>query len=318
MKRKRFDIMTGLFLIFLLMACDSKTPPPDQKNESLEVKPARIVGLGRVEPELKILDLTSEAAGIVTKIKVEPGIDVKKGEILLELENEIQKALLNQAIARIQTQVFQIKASAAALASTRIKAENAKISFDRAKILLEQNAEAQVTYDLAKTEYESLLEEIKRLEAVATAEKKLLQLYEAEKDLASTELEKRQIKAPVNGKILAIDITVGSYISQQTIFGTFAPESPLTVWCEIDELFADQVKIGQKASIRLQGSTDILSSGQVIFAGPYLRKKSIFSDDVGDLEDRRIREVRILLGDTEELLIGTRVECVISIESQKE
>ena len=42
-----------------------------------------------------------------------------------------------------------------------------------------------------------------------------------------------------------------------------------------------------------------------------MRRKSIFSDEVGDLQDRRVREVRITLDPGTDILFGSRVECVI-------
>jgi len=55
-------------------------------------------------------------------------------------------------------------------------------------------------------------------------------------------------------------------------------------------------------------------TGKVILAAPYLRKKSLFSDKVDNLEDRRVREVRVQLDSTETLLIGSRVECIIELK----
>jgi hypothetical protein len=91
----------------------------------------------------------------------------------------------------------------------------------------------------------------------------------------------------------------------------FAPVGPVMAITEIDELFADKVKEGQIAEIRLQGDTVIIGSGKVILAAPYLRKKSLFSDKADNLEDRRVREVRVQLDSSTRILIGSRVECII-------
>ena len=48
--------------------------------------------------------------------------------------------------------------------------------------------------------------------------------------------------------------------------------------------------------------------------GPYLKKKSLFSEQAGDAEDRRVREVRITLKNAEKILFNTRVECVMAIK----
>ena len=94
----------------------------------------------------------------------------------------------------------------------------------------------------------------------------------------------------------------------------FAPEGPVMAITEIDELFADKVKVGQPAFVRAQGDTVVLATGKVILAAPYLRKKSLFSDKADNLEDRRVREVRVQLDSSETLLIGSRVECIIELK----
>ena len=131
--------------------------------------------------------------------------------------------------------------------------------------------------------------------------------------MAEAQLNQKIIEAPVDGQLLSLDITIGSMIPSGQAFGAFAPQSPMTAFCEIDELFASRIKTDQKSVIRTEGMTDTLALGRVVFVGPYLRKKSLFSDDVSQLEDRRIREVRIRLEPNLSLLYGQRVECVIFV-----
>jgi multidrug resistance efflux pump len=302
-----------LFVLFLA-GCGSNKEARKENPTDVAIEPVRIVGIGRIEPELKILEITSQTSGIVTQISFFPGETVDKGLIILELDSAVEKARLEQASARIQTQFSQIQAARAALASVRIKAENARLTYERTKNLFEQGTETQFSFDLAETEYKSLLEETKRWEAEAQSAERLVRQYRADLMLAQAEYEKRFIKAPTDGQLLSLDITLGSLVTPQKSLGTFAPESPLSAWCEIDELLATQLQIGQKAYVRQQGTTEPLAHGTVSFVGPYLRRKSIFSDEVGDLQDRRVREIRITLDQDANILIGSRVECVILLQ----
>jgi hypothetical protein len=52
----------------------------------------------------------------------------------------------------------------------------------------------------------------------------------------------------------------------------------------------------------------------VIFTSPYLKKKSLFADKADNLEDRRVREVRVELSPKSQVLIGSRLECVIELK----
>jgi multidrug resistance efflux pump len=260
------------------------------------------------------LDLSCESSGLITALHYLAGDDISQGQVIIELTHAVEQARLEQSKASIKTRLSEIKALEAALAGTRIRTENAKITYDRAKSLFEKDAQTESYLDNTRTEYESLLEEIKRLEANVITAQDSVKEFQADQRLAQAELEKRFLVAPTDGQILSLDVTIGSYVSAGSQIGTFAPKSPLCARCEIDELFAEYVKKGQKAINRYPGMTESVVEGTVTFAGPYLRKKSLFSDDVGDLEDRRVREIVIRLAPDASVLYGSRVECVIQIK----
>jgi multidrug efflux pump subunit AcrA (membrane-fusion protein) len=318
---KKLMQIHGLSIIFFVViiavgfwSCRSpeqdQTPPPAPSI----TEPVRVVGIGRIEPELRLLDLSSESSGLITELHYLAGDDISQGEMIIELTHAVEQAKLEQSKARLKSQISEIKALEAGLAATRIRAENAKITYGRAKSLFEKDAQTESYLDDTRTEYESLLEEIKRLEFNVVTARDSVKEFQADQKLAQAELDKRFLKAPTNGRILSLDVTIGSYVSAGSPIGTFAPKSPLCARCEIDELFAEYVKKGQKAVIRYPGMTESVAEGTVTFAGPYLRKKSLFADDVGDLEDRRVREIVIRLSPDASVLFGSRVECVIQIE----
>jgi len=307
-----FFILTAVLLI--LPSCSQKEPVSEEKGEEWDFDPERVVGIGRIEPEARILELTSEVPGIVKEIHFKPGDFIQEGSVLLTLSNSVEMARVEQKKAQIQTQKSRILAAEAALSSVQIQAENARANFMRAKTLYERNAGTKKDFDQSQSEYEALLEDTKRLEAEVVAAKDLLYQEKLDLEVARRELSLKSVKILSSGQLLSLDITLGSFLHTGEAFGTFAPDSPLIARCEIDELFADRVKVGQRAYIRKQGETEALAEGRVSFAGPSLRRKSIFSDEVDELVDRRVREVEIKLDKGAGLLIGSRVECVIFLE----
>jgi len=295
--------------------CQAKAPaPPPESKPKMDMTPVQVIGLGRVEPELRILDLQSEVSGIVTGIFFRAGDVVAKDQTFVELSSGIEKARLALKAAQVQSQRSQIDAARAALESIRVRTENARLSFLRAKALAEQGAQSKSILDAAKAEYESQLEDIKRLEAGVVAAEDGLKQSQADQRLSQAEYDRLFLKVPADGQVLSLDITIGSLISPEKPFGTFAPKSALIARIEIDEMFAGRVQTGQKAYIRAPGMTEALAQGKVTFTGPSLRKKSLFSDDVGSLEDRRVREIWITLDPGSQLLFGTRVEGVVLLK----
>ena len=51
------------------------------------------------------------------------------------------------------------------------------------------------------------------------------------------------------------------------------------------------------------------------FTSSFLKKKSLFTDQTGEKEDRRVRTIKISLDKSEGLLLNARVECVIDLKS---
>jgi HlyD family secretion protein len=304
-----------VLLIFLNTAgCRSSEESPAETPSKIDMSPRQVVGIGRIEPELRFLDLSSETTGSAARINFAPGDFITGGEIIVELSTSLEIARVEQSAARIQSQRSQIEAAKASLSAVRVRTENARVSFNRAKELYESNTESEAVFDTAKAEFDALREDVKRFQAELVTAENILKENQADLKLAQAELERRFIRAPTDGQLLTLEVTLGSLISPETVFAVFAPESPRVARCEIDELFAALVQSGQKASLRNQGTIEVLANGKVTFVAPSFTRKSLFSDDVGDLEDRRVREVWITLEPGSELLYGSRIECVIALQ----
>jgi len=163
---------------------------------------------------------------------------------------------------------------------------------------------------------QDLRQQIRASEAQVKQTQGRIRELRADIDYASTVAGQKTVKAPANGTLLSLDAKVGQYLTNSQSIGDFAPAGPLVAVTEIDELFALQVQPGQKAYVRPQGSTERLATGTVILASPYLRKKSLFSDNAASLEDRRVREVRVQLDNPGKVILGARVECILDVRGQ--
>lgn len=291
---------------------NKKEKQPLNQIDSITIK--EVVGIANIEPLQRILSLTPEINGIVKKIQVEISQSVKKGEILFVLDNETETAQLHQAQSKLATQKAVIEKNNAGIKTAENNLKNAKINIDRSKNLFSDGAftqkqleDEQLSYDTKKLELE-----VSKTDLVQ-AQKRLIELS-ADVEYYQTLLNKKTIKAPLDGTILSVNTKLGETVTSSTILSDFAPKGPIMAITEIDELFADKIKVGQPAYVRAQGDSIIIARGKVILAAPYLSKKSLFSDKADNLEDRRVREVRVQLDSTHSLLIGSRVECIIELK----
>jgi multidrug resistance efflux pump len=275
---------------------------------------SKVTALGRVEPEDQITALSMEVSGVVSKISTQDGDNLKAGATILELDHSVESARLRLAEARVRTQEEELKGIRAQISSAEAKAQNYRDRFDRLQNIFNNGAETRQNLDNAKTDYETAKREVERLQSsLRSAESRLTELR-ADANVTGAEIGRKVLKAPSDGTVLKLSPNVGSAVAVGASVGDFAPKGAVTVLCEVDELFVASVALGQKAQIRMQGGTNVVADGVVTAVGPYLKKKSLFSDEAGALEDRRVREVRVRLNNAGNLLLNTRVECIIAVK----
>lgn len=302
----------GVFLLFFIaFSCgDAKKDNPETQPKT-SFDPSQVSAIGRIEPAEKIIQLSAEVSGVVKQVLAKAGDSVKAGHKLIEMTTETETAQVQNDETTIATRQAEIRSAQAELAAAQTKAANAKLQYQRLQNAYDQGAESRQNTDNARTESQTAQNEAERLQAELKVKRQEVADAIQKRDLSKLALEKRYVKAPENGLVLTMDLTPGAAVTAFTPIADFAPAGPITALCEVDELFADRVKVGQKAIIRHQGMNDTLAFGKVIFAAPYLKKKSLFSDAGGDLEDRRVREVRIQAENGREMIFGMRVECII-------
>lgn len=304
-----------IFLVFLILgSCNKKEEENLEKNtQHKEAVPTEIVGLGRIEPEAEIVPLATEIGGIVVKVNKKENDLIAKGDLILELNHAVQDAKIKQIKSRIATQKIEINIAQSNLKEQKINLSNKQLELQRLKNLYSKGAETKQNVDNLETEtkiYQTNIEQL-QLQVGATAAR--LQEIEQELQVLNKELEHYFVTALSDGQIMTMNALKGAAIESHQAFADFIPKSKLVATCEIDELFADKIKEGQKATIRQIGSNTTIGSGVVIFTSSALKRKSLFSEKSGDQEDRRVREIKILLDNQTQYLINARIECVIQI-----
>jgi HlyD family secretion protein len=303
--------------ISILTSCNNKSAKenPEIKNTKQAIAINQIVGVGKIIPENDIIQLSSPGNGIVHKFYKKENDTVSIGTVILELDHDLEDARILQSKNEVNTQSAQVKVDAASVGEYEAKVSNAKLELQRLQILLLKGAETQQTVDDKTTNLKALNANLKRLEASVTVSKSRLQETKATLKTAQAERDQKIIKSPINGRILELTVLIGGSVSIQQSFGQISPEGKTIAICEIDESNAENIFAGQKGWIRNVGSLDTLSTGTVYFASSFLKKKSLFTDQSGEKEDRRVRTIKMMLDNPDKLLLNARIECVIDISS---
>ncbi len=291
-------------------------PPPEAIRPDTPFIIREIAGLARVEPPGKIITLNAETAGYVREVRFSEGSRVQKGEVLIVLNSDLEEAQLQQAQSKLRTQRAAISATQATLESLQVKLANARSTYERNQRLAAGNAATPQQLEDSRFAVEDWQKQTAAQQASIAQQQSRLKELEADVQYFRTVLLQRSLLAPMSGTFLSTSIKPGQYITNTTALGEFAMDGPYQAVMEVDELFATLVEPGQRAFIRMQGASERMASGKVVYVAPYLRQKSLFSDSPDNLEDRRVREARIQLDDNAKVLIGSRVECVIELNGK--
>ena len=162
---------------------------------------------GHIEA-VQTAEIRARASGNLDKVCVKPGMSVKKGELLFEIDPRLYQAELDQAAGGVK--------------QAQIRFNARKLDFDRIQILAKNKAVSQEEIDKAKSE---------RDEAEAAA-----QTAEAALNVAHVRWDYTRITAPFAGKIGRSTLDAGNLVTaDRTVLATLASTDPIYVYFDVDE-----------------------------------------------------------------------------------
>ncbi|MBI5556369.1 MAG: efflux RND transporter periplasmic adaptor subunit [Deltaproteobacteria bacterium] len=141
-----------------------------------------------------VADVAAEIDGLVLRVGFEEGRQVKKGEVLAEVDTELRQ----QSLAALRAQQGQVQ----------VELDLARLDFSRFAELRETEAIARQTYD--EYRYRMLGLE-KKLAATA-----------AESERLTMEINKAQVLAPFDGVVLQRNIEPGEWLDRGGVVGVLA------------------------------------------------------------------------------------------------
>ena len=315
MNKLLYPILASLLIAGCGTSEESNTVPA--LSETLvntgSVKVSEVVCTGKVEPEGKIISLAAFTGGVVAEVYKNDGDIVKKDEPIMKLDDEIEQIRVSQLKAQVASQKLQLEMDKLAVDEVNARLLNKQNLLKSSKVLAEKGAETAQTVEDLKTEVTSLSITAERSSvSVKMSQAKLNELNEQLR-LTQAETSRKILCAPFDGTILEITFTKGSAVNQFAGFADIAPSGARIVRAEVDELFADRVKEDMPVNIHYVGSDSTIATGKVFFLSSFLKKKSLFSGKASEQEDRLVREVKISLNDGSNLILNSKVECVISL-----
>jgi cobalt-zinc-cadmium efflux system membrane fusion protein len=241
--------------------CNPQKPPPGAEKAAIEARVVRFLsaeteeaaGIETVVAEEaaaspavsctariafdadRVADIRAIVPGIVRKIGVELGDEVKEGALLFELEStrvgEVQGALI-KAQGRLKT---------------------AKANVARQRKLHEEEIVAERKVELAEQELEAAKAEVRASSAT-------LRMAGAAKSGATG---RYGLTAPIAGTLVRRPALMGVLATESTSLATVADTSVMWALCDVPERDAARVAVGQPMRVTIAGAEDEPANGAI-------------------------------------------------------
>jgi HlyD family secretion protein len=263
--------LAGVVFALFTVIWGGKTRPPVPPVSEAPQSPnhASVAGSGIVEASTENISIGTQIAGIVSRIFVQIGSEVKAGEPLFKIDDRSLLAELN--IRRATVQIAEAELADAqyelALAESLSVERITSVEERDKKRFAEQKAQAQLSQ--AKAELESI----------------------------ETELQRLTVRAPVDGQVLQLKVHLGEFAP---VAATAAGEpplillgsvTPLHVRVDVDENDAWRVRAGAPAIGYLRGNKNIKTPLTFVRFEPYVVPKKSLSGDSTERVDTRVLQV---------------------------
>ncbi len=245
---------------------------------------------GLVEASSRNISLYPQVPGQVEEILVSIGQTVKAGDALFRIDDWQAAAQLTAAKARLKEATVQADDAADLLARARKQKAGVSISD-------ETLARRRFAAEAAAARVQTAMAEVKSAEVL---------------------LEQHVVRAPVEGKILKINMAAGEFISLPAPgAGGLVPlilgnDTPLYVRASIDETDLWRLPKNARASGALRGNRDVTFMLKPIRTEPLVLPKRSLTGDTAERVDTRVLEVIYeIIQSSAPVYIGQQVDVFI-------
>ena len=254
--KKRFIIIGVIIISLILTLFIVKQSKNKVKYETAKIGKSTIVQVveasGTINP-VTTVNIGSQVSGLIKEIYVDFNSQVKKGQLLAQIDTSLFEAQLQQATANIANAKANYQKILAIM-------ENDKKTYNRYKNLYARNFIAKSEFDLAEATYFSDMAQLESAKA---------QISQAEASFktASANMRYTKIISPVDGTVVsrAVDVgqTVAASFQTPTLFMVAQDLTNMQIETSVSEADIGKVKVGQEVNYTLDGYQDRVFHGKV-------------------------------------------------------
>jgi multidrug resistance efflux pump len=303
---------------------------------------AFVAGSGIVESATQNIAVGSPVSGVVTQVPVSVGQDIRTGDVLfriddreLQAELAVRRTALEVAREQVKRLRDQPRPEEVPTFEARVREAESALEDERAQLAIWENVDdrrAVSETDLTRKRYAVKTAEARVAEAraqlgllragawapdISVAEAQA-RAAEAQVSAAQTEIERRVIRAPIDGRVLQVNLRTGEFAmagTPATPMMLIGSVTPLHVRIDVDEHEAWRVKPGARARVFVRGNRDLAADASFVRFEPFVVPKRSLTGESTERVDTRVLQL-IYSFDPADLavFVGQQVDAYIESE----
>lgn len=269
-------------------------------------------------------DVAPQTSGKVVALGVDIGSYVKRGQMLVKLDDAELKLRVDQAVAQVEQAKAALRQAeekiglrpnqafdpnkVAEVAAARVTFELADKNLQRAEKLIESGDVSRSFYDeqrarrdQLKEQYEAALAQARQNYAGVAVARTNVSNVEAQLALARKSLSYSVIFSPIDGFVAERVADLGEYVSPQQKVATIVKTNPLRMRIDIPEQAIPEIQVGQSVSITTSAWADRQFNGRIARIAPNvsatsrtLTVEAEINNTGGELKPGQFATVRII------------------------
>lgn len=308
-----FYILLTSMLFVAFSSCGNKKEEKQQSNKEILEEIKEIKAVGKVVSAKDWTIISSNTSARIKELMVKDGDSVSKGQLLMQLEAGNTDLDVQQAQAQLNSLNKENRTILEDIRKAKVYADELKDKYETSKRLYEQEAETKekMTTDYSNWQQQELT--LKGLQQKQQAQQASAYEQQLEIQKAQNTRSDFQIIAASSGVITDLVAKVGQSVQAAMELGKIIDVEQPMVEAEVDELFVNDVKVGQSVLIFPVGRKDQAANGRISYLSPILSEKSILYETANEGQDRRVRKIKIEIAGNNVLTINSKVDCTIRI-----
>lgn len=225
---------------FLLAACGEKKNEVSYEKTKVEKATitSSVTATGTIEPVTKV-EVGTQVSGIISRIYVDYNSEVKKGQVIAELDR-------TNLISELNSAGSNLNAAKSELDYQKLNHQRMQELYEKGLISANEYEKAKLSYDQAQSTFTARQEAVRK---------------------AQTNLGYATITSPIDGVILSKSVeegqTVAASFSTPTLFTIAQDLTAMRVIANVDEADIGGVRDGQRVSFTVDAYPDEVFHGKV-------------------------------------------------------